>query len=143
MCSCCENSRCSVYVDRYQWPVHCNDGPVVDIFSLVTRLPYDLLVKIYNEYFRPVKYYQLYTYVIRNPLCIDPYVYSSNNEIFVCHLPVFLFGSIWQYIRGKDQTFNRIMNMFQDRTKTLIFKSISQRKSSLYLELTLYKSQMI
>ena len=140
---CRENSRCSVYVDRYQRPVHCNDGPVVDIVSLVNRLPRDLLVKIYNEYFRPVKFYQLYTYVIRNPLCIDLSVYSSNKEIFVSHLPVFLFGSIWKYIQGKDETFNQVMNMFQERGRTSIFKSIPQLKSSLYLELTLYKSQVI
>ena len=78
-----------VYVDRYQPPVHCNDGPVVDLFSLANILPHELLVKIYNKYFRPVKYYQLYTYVMRNPLCIDISVYSSNKEIFVSHLPVF------------------------------------------------------
>jgi hypothetical protein len=76
-----------------------NPNPVVekelDINRLVLLLPTDILVKIYNDYFRPHKFLQLYTALVRpstilREICI---VEFKRHLVYFMHEPIRTFIS--------------------------------------------------
>lgn len=111
----------------------------IDINRVVEVLPKEIIIKIYNDYFRPVKFYQLYTHIMTNPLSNSASLHDSNKEQFKIHLQIFLYENIGKYIRKKDPVFNLVMNDLKDRNYTSAFVLIPQLKNSLFLELLMYK----
>lgn len=71
---------------------------VVDINILVFLLPYDVLLKIYKDYFRPHKFLQLYTTLAR-PSAIPREIRSVE---FVRHLVYFMHEPIRTFISKTD-----------------------------------------
>jgi hypothetical protein len=123
----------------YQYPVHVSNGPEIDIHLLVHTLPYELLVKIYNEYFRPVKYYQLYQSITTDTMYSDYDAFLVNKDIFGQHLQIFVFQNIRQYIQKKDNIFTFMWNDLHKRGYTSIFRMIPNIKSGVFLEILMRK----
>ena len=138
-CSHCGTRECSIEVSDYQSPVHTTDGPVIDITELMNRLPRELVVKIYNEYFRPVKFYQLYRSITTDTMYLNDIGYDQNKSSFVKHLPIFAFGDIERYLRRKDKAFDHVMQCVKDRGYVSAFRLIPEIGPSTYLELLMNK----
>jgi hypothetical protein len=141
ICSHCENSECNV--TNYQEPVNNDRGICININELVKKLPHELLVKIYNEYFRPVKFYQLFKYITANTRYTQNFLYLENKQAFIRHVHIFLFGDIRKYIKKRDIIFDEVLYRMQQRGYTSAFSLISEYKkslkSSLFLELLMHK----
>lgn len=133
ICSNCDNSE---RILNYK---QVNNDIYININDLVNALPYELLVKIYNEYFRPIKFYQMYTDITRADVYSNHTLMLSNREIFIKHLHIFVFGNIRTYIKRKDPMFERLLDKLHERGYTSVFKLIPELKPSIFLELIMTK----
>lgn len=134
---CCHstpNNICSVSKIVFEGCVHpLNDTPSIDLGLLVSKLPYDILLKIYTEYFRPHKFLNIYTQLIQHSWRISvevrcrefqrhlPYfLYSQIRPIITKHSPEFayIWGKICMYQLGTFDTY------WTEKDKPLIKKYI-------------------
>lgn len=139
LCRHCNNSVCSISLVINQHPVHTNGGPVIDVTALVNRLPRELIVKIYNEYFRPVKFYQMFQSITTDTMYFDNDGYSLNRTQFIRHLHIFVFREIAEYICRQDVEFRQILTSLHNRGYVSAFRLIPDIKPSVYLELLMAK----
>lgn len=150
ICSYCDNS-CQTIINLHQTPVItcprlCSRlGEVlirirsIDIDALVNKIPHEILVKIYNEYFRPIKFYQLYKAVTVNFMALTRDLAETYQTTFGSHLKIFLYKDIGEYIKHKDPVFRNVMNDFYRRNKTSAFTRITHIARSIYVEVMMYK----
>ena len=116
-----------------------DDTPFINIQILCIRLPYELLVKIYNEYFRPHKFAQLYKSLTINSFCFPERLLNTYRMGFKKHLAIFLHDSIKKYISKIDPIFNDVITIVENRGFTSAFKLIPSVTSSIYLEIIMCK----
>ena len=133
ICSNCDNSE---HILNYN-PV--NNDIYININDLVKALPHDLRVKIYNEYFRPIKFYQMYTNITTADVYSNHTLMLSNSELFIKHLHIFVFGNIRTYIKRKDPMFETLLDKLHERGYTSVFTLIPELKPSIFLELIMSK----
>jgi len=120
-------------------PVNNDSDIYININDLVCALPHELLVKIYNEYFRPLKFYQMYDDITKDTIYNSTPMYVLNKELFVRHLHIFLFGNIGKYIKRKDPIFEQLLYELQKRGYTSIFRLVPEIKQSIFMELLMCK----
>ena len=139
ICRHCNESVCSISLVINQHPVHTNDGPVIDVMALVNRLPRELIVKIYNEYFRPVKFYQMYQSITTDTMYLDDTGYHLNKAQFVRHVHIFAFREIAEYIGQMDGEFQVLLTSLKERGYVSAFRLIPEIGPAAYLELLMGK----
>ncbi len=116
---------------------HMGEG--IDINIIVSSLPRDILVKIYNEYFKPIKYFQLFKSITENHLYTNVRVHNINRALFVSHFHVFIMEPIEKYISRVDPEFNMVLAKIRGRGYTSTFKNIPEIVPSLFVEILMYK----
>jgi len=112
---------------------------VLNLTLLVNRIPYELLKKIYNEYFRPIRFYQIYRELTTDSMYLDHMLYDFNKAHFGRHLPIFMFGNICEYIKKKDISFEMVLRAAKLRGYVSRFRKVHDKKSALFLELLMHK----
>jgi hypothetical protein len=144
-CIHCYNNICSseLIITQTQYPVNTNQNiiierPELDINILAVKLPQDILVLIYNDYFRPHKFAQLFKALTTNSI-FNVVEYKINLEQFIKHCSIFLYTPIKKYISKVDTEFLTVMNNLEGRGYTSVFKRINPMKISLFLEILMYK----
>ncbi len=150
ICSYCDNS-CQTLINLHQTPVITCPGVCtrlggliikirsIDIDALVNTIPHEILVKIYNEYFRPIKFYQLYKVVTVNFMALPRGLAETYQTTFASHFNIFLYKDIGEYIKHKDPVFRNVMNDFYRRNKTSAFTRITNIPRSIYVEVMMWK----
>ena len=150
ICSYCDSS-CQDILYLHQTPVIECPGVcarlgeliirirMIDIDAVVNKIPHEILVKIYNEYFRPIKFYQLYKAITVNYISLPIEWAVPYQNTFAAHLGIFLYKDIGEYIKHIDPEFRSVINSFYRRNKTSVFARIPNRAKSLYVELVMTK----
>lgn len=114
-----------------------DDG--IDINIIVVSLPVDILTKIYNEYFKPIKYYQLFKTVTENHLYTNVTLHNINRNIFISHFHIFIMDPIEKYISRMDHEFKMVLDKVRGRGYTSTFRNIPNIVPSVYVEILMYK----
>ena len=133
---------CSINA-KFQQPVHLildknTLERQIDINILVINLPFDILVKIYNDYFRPHKFAQLFKGLTQN-VVFDPKLYILHMNQFIHILHMFMYSSIKQYIMRIDKEFNDVMTDLAYRGYTSRFTLFASLKRAIFLEILMNK----
>jgi hypothetical protein len=105
MLVCCHIAQniCSIKNIIIEKSVHSLDNtPSIDLGLLVSKLPYDILLKIYREYFRPHKFLNIYTQLIEHSWRISAQVRCQE---FQRHLPYLLYSQIRPFIIRNEPAF--------------------------------------
>ena len=110
----------------------------IDIDIVVLNIPRDILIKIYNDYIRPHKYYQLFKLLTRNTV-YETELFNIYIDEFIKHFKIFVYTPIKNYIMRIDTEFNKVMSNCSKRGYTSYFTSISDIKKSIFVELLMYK----
>ena len=130
---------CSAHMYIQQNVYEQDDGANIDIEIVARRLPHELLVKIYNDYFRPHKFAQLYQSLTINTICVPLKIYLNYMSGFKNHLSIFMHSPIKQYICKIDPVFQNVINMVENRGYQSVFTLIPSVTTSIFIELIMYK----
>lgn len=133
-----ENGMYPIYEIDHHTRIGDNSNRSIDINSIVRNIPRDILIKIYNEYIRPHKYYQLFKILTSNT--------GGNQELqnihqgeFIKHFKIFMYTPIKKYIMRIDYEFNKVMIFCSNRGYTSYFKRILNIKKAIFIELVMHK----
>jgi hypothetical protein len=144
-CVHCYNQVCSseLIINNNQYPVNINQNIIIerkeiDINILALQLPHEILVIIYNDYFRPHKFAQLFNALTTNSF-FEHIQYKINLEQFIKHFKIFLYTPIKNYIKRIDREFSTVITSLEDRKYTSVFTLINPIKVSIFLEILMYK----
>ena len=110
----------------------------INVNYLATRIPQELLVKIYNEYFRPIKYAELYHSLTIDTLYRND-LFILNSNAFRQHLSIFMYHHIQPYLLRTDSVLHNVITRAVNRQYTSVFTNIPNLKDSLFLEILMNK----
>jgi len=157
LCSHCDNTECSAIASlniQFQ-PIYVEEDPTtttthtttstinqkknIDINILVTKLPQDILIKIYNEYIRPHKFAQLFDIFTVDTIYNDPRLYALNRIEFMKHFKFFVYTPILKYIMRIDKVFNNLIHSLPKRNFKSCFERIPNVSAGIHLEILFRK----
>ena len=143
-CIHCYTPECSAtrFLENGMYPIYEIDHPkrniIIDINIIVLRIPRDILIKIYNDYIRPHKYYQLFKILTSNTR-FNQELQDIYQSEFIKHFKIFVYTPIKKYIMRIDYEFNKVINFCINRGYTSYFKRISNLKKAIFIELLMHK----
>lgn len=142
-CVHCYNNVCSAehMMSEMAQPIFMeteDKTKMIDINILVTKLPHEILIKIYTEYIRPHKFAQLFTILTTNSVYTNE-TYERNITQFVKHFKIFVYSPIRKYITRTDQDFNQVMTSLANRNYSSAFTRITNMKTSVFIEILMVK----
>jgi len=127
-----------IYVDIEDNDNNNGKNKSIDINIIVAKLPKDILIKIYNDYIRPHKFAQLFNLFTTNTV-YTPKMYKIHITEFIKHFHIFVYNPIRNYLMRIDPEFNKIFRDLTRRNYKSIFHRIINIKSSIFIELLMYK----
>ena len=153
-CIYCDTNECSTtrLLENGMYPIYEIDPPTlignnitrniynrsIDINIVVLNIPRDILIKIYNDYIRPHKYYQLFKILTINTI-FEKELFDIYIDQFIKHFKIFVYNPIKNYIMRIDTEFNTVMSNCSQRGYISHFSRIPNIKKSIFIELLMYK----
>ena len=114
-----------------------NDTATIFVKQVQKRLPFELLIKIYTEYFRPHKYAQIYHHIMNgsNKYHKNTVMYQRLFEYYVKY---FLHSSTNTLLCFQDPAYDKVTQEFKYRGSSVFVKADS-KKIGLFMELWMNK----